>query len=66
MESVKVLKENMDRELKRDTRRTFYGIALLLIVYGAGILSYMFFVADYNIVLNTSFIEDAYKTFFTN
>lgn len=66
MESVKVLKENMERELQRDTKRTYYGIALLLVVYGALILSYMFYVADYNMVLNTSFIDDAYKTFFTN
>jgi hypothetical protein len=66
MESVKVLKENMDRELLRDTKRTYYGIALLLVVYGALILSYMLYVADYNIVLNTSFIQDANKTFFTN
>lgn len=64
MESVKTLKENMEREFENEKRRTYYGIALLLIVYGALVLSYMFYIADYKIV-NTSFLEDAYKTFLT-
>lgn len=46
MENVKILKANMDDELKKETKRTYYGIVLLLIVYGSLFLSYLYWIAE--------------------
>jgi len=46
MENVRILKANMDKDLERETKRTYYGIFLLLIVYGGLIISYLYWIAE--------------------
>lgn len=46
MDNVKILKPDIQKELQKEIKRTYYGIFLLLIVYGALIISYLFWIAE--------------------
>lgn len=46
MENVKTLKANMDKELEKETARTYYGIFLLIIVYGGMLISFLYWFAE--------------------
>lgn len=46
MENVKTLKAHMDKELEKETARTYFGIFLLIIVYGGLIISFLYWIAE--------------------
>lgn len=46
MENIKILKAEMDKDMERETRRTFYGIFLLLLIYGSLVLGYLIWIAE--------------------